>query len=39
VIWVFDPNWAPILFNDWEFSPTRQVKYFKKAMQEWAEKH
>jgi endoglucanase len=39
VVWVFDPNWAPMLFTDWDFTPTRQGKYFKKAMQEWAEKH
>jgi len=34
VVWVFDPRWAPRLFSDWDFTPSRQGKYFKKAMQE-----
>lgn len=38
VVWVFDPNWAPMLFSDWNYTLTRQGKYFKKAMQEWAQK-
>jgi endoglucanase len=33
VVWVFDPHWAPMLFSDWNFTPTRQGRYFKKAMQ------
>ena len=33
VVWVFDPRWAPSLFTDWNFTPTRQGKYFKKALQ------
>ncbi len=32
VVWVFDPNWSPMLFSDWEFTPTRQGKYFKKVL-------
>jgi endoglucanase len=32
VVWVFDPNWSPMLISDWNFTPTRQGKYFKKAM-------
>jgi endoglucanase len=32
-IWVFDPNWSPKLFNDWDFTPSRQGIYFKKALQ------
>ena len=38
VVWVFDPNWSPMLFSDWNFTPTRQGRYFKKAMQESASK-
>ncbi|HYF68856.1 MAG TPA: cellulase family glycosylhydrolase [Ohtaekwangia sp.] len=38
VVWVFDPQWSPMLFTDWEFTPSRQGKYFKKAMQESAKK-
>ncbi|MBK8350038.1 MAG: glycoside hydrolase family 5 protein [Saprospiraceae bacterium] len=32
VVWVFDPEWAPALFSDWKFTPTRQGIYFKKAL-------
>ncbi|MFC2124046.1 glycoside hydrolase family 5 protein [Bacteroidota bacterium] len=32
VVWVFDPNWSPMLFSDWNFTPTRQGRYFKKAL-------
>lgn len=33
IVWVFDPNWSPMLFYDWSFKPTRQGAYFKKVMQ------
>lgn len=32
VLWVFDPQWAPMLIDNWEFTPTRQGRYFKAAM-------
>ena len=32
VVWVFDPQWAPRLFTDWEFNPSRQGIYFKNAL-------
>jgi endoglucanase len=32
VVWVFDPKWAPRLFTDWNYTPTRHGKYFKKAL-------
>lgn len=32
-IWVFDPNWAPMLFTDWNYTPSRQGRYFKKTLQ------
>ena len=32
-IWVFDPDWAPMLFTDWNYTPSRQGKYFKQALQ------
>ena len=32
-VWVFDPQWAPMLISDWNFTPTRQGRYFKKALQ------
>jgi endoglucanase len=31
-VWVFDPQWAPMLINDWNFTPTRQGRYFKQAL-------
>ena len=38
VVWVFDPDWSPMLFSDWNYTPTRQGRFFKKAMQEYAKK-
>jgi endoglucanase len=32
-VWVFDPDWAPMLFTDWNFTPSRQGLFFKKALQ------
>ncbi len=32
-VWVFDPQWSPMLFSDWNFTPTRQGRFFKKALQ------
>lgn len=32
VVWVFDPNWAPMLFYDWTYKPTPQGVYFKNAL-------
>lgn len=32
-VWVFDPDWSPMLFTDWSFTPSRQGAYFKKALQ------
>ena len=31
-VWVFDPQWAPMLISDWNFTPTRQGRYFKEAL-------
>jgi endoglucanase len=33
VVWVFDPQWSPMLFTDWNFTPSRQGTYFKAALQ------
>lgn len=33
LVWVFDPKWSPMMFSDWDFTPTRQGKYFKKVLQ------
>jgi len=32
-LWVFDPDWPPMLIKDWKFTPSRQGAYFKKALQ------
>ncbi|AHM60064.1 glycoside hydrolase family 5 [Flammeovirgaceae bacterium 311] len=36
VVWVFDPQWSPMLIQDWNYTPTRQGRYFKSAMQKFA---
>ena len=33
-VWCFDPDWAPVLFNDWNFSLSKQGNYFKQRLQE-----
>jgi endoglucanase len=32
VVWCFDPNWSPLMFTDWDYTPTRQGAFFKKVM-------
>ncbi|AKD02203.1 cellulase family glycosylhydrolase [Pontibacter korlensis] len=34
-VWVFDPQWSPMLISDWNFTPTRQGRFFKKALQKY----
>lgn len=31
-VWCFDPDWSPIMFNDWDYTPSRQGTFFKKVM-------
>lgn len=33
VVWVFDPNWSPSMFSDWNYTPTRQGHFFKNLWQ------
>lgn len=33
VAWVFDNQWAPRMFSDWNFTPSQQGKYFKEVLQ------
>ncbi len=33
-VWCFDPQWAPTLIKDWNFTPTREGVYFKKLWQQ-----
>ncbi|MBN2697904.1 MAG: glycoside hydrolase family 5 protein [Bacteroidales bacterium] len=32
VVWCFDPDWAPFMFTDWNYTPTRQGVFFKEVM-------
>ena len=32
-VWCFDPQWAPMLFSDWDFTPTTQGRFFKTYLQ------
>jgi len=32
-VWVFDPVWTPSLIRDWNFTPTREGRYFKAVLQ------
>jgi endoglucanase len=32
VVWCFDPDWSPLMFTDWDYTPTRQGSFFKKVM-------
>ncbi|UMB60207.1 glycoside hydrolase family 5 protein [Lutibacter sp. A80] len=36
-VWVFDPDWSPMLFTDWDYAPSRQGRYFKKVLQGYRE--
>ena len=31
-VWCFDPNWPPTLITDWNFTPSRQGKFFKEVL-------
>ncbi len=33
-LWCFDPDWPPTLITDWDFTPSRQGKYFKQHLKE-----
>lgn len=33
MVWVFDKQWAPRLYTDENYTPSRQGKYFKKKLQ------
>jgi len=32
VVWCFDADWSPLMFTDWDYTPTRQGSFFKKVM-------
>jgi aryl-phospho-beta-D-glucosidase BglC (GH1 family) len=33
-VWVFDPQWSPQMFSDWDFTPTDQGAFFREKMLE-----
>jgi endoglucanase len=33
-LWCFDPQWSPVLITDWNFTPSRQGRFFKKYLSE-----
>lgn len=32
-LWSFDPHWSPTLILDWDFTPSKQGKFFKPVLQ------
>lgn len=32
--WVFDAQWSPQLVSDWDYTPTRQGRFFRQKMEE-----
>lgn len=32
--WCFDPDWAPQLIKDWDYTPTKAGEHYRKAMQQ-----
>ena len=37
-VWCFDPDWAPMLFSDWDYTLTTQGRFFKNYFQNQAGK-
>jgi endoglucanase len=33
-LWCFDPQWSPVLITDWNYTPSRQGRFFKKYLSE-----
>lgn len=31
-VWVFDPEWSPVMIKDWNFTPSEQGEFFRKEM-------
>ncbi len=31
-VWTFDPDWAPVMISDWNFTPTEQGAFFRDEM-------
>jgi endoglucanase len=32
VVWCFSPDWAPFMFTDWDYTPTRQGAFFRSIL-------
>jgi endoglucanase len=37
-VWVFDAQWTPRLIEDWDYTPSRQGRFFKKCSPIWLNK-
>ncbi len=33
-VWCFDPEWSPVMIEDWSFKPSEQGAFFKKVLLE-----
>ncbi len=31
-VWVFDPDWSPVMIKDWNYTPSEQGEFFRDAM-------
>lgn len=31
-VWVFDPDWSPVMIKDWNFTPSEQGEFFRQEM-------
>lgn len=36
MVWVFDNQWAPRLFEDWDYTPSRHGKFFKQKLKSYS---
>ena len=36
-VWNFDPDWAPTMISDWDFTPTEQGRFFRYVMRRLSE--
>ena len=34
VVWCFDPDWSPVMFFDWDYTPSSQGQFFREVMLE-----
>ena len=32
IAWCFNPDWSPVLIEDWDFTPSEQGRFFRDLM-------